>query len=240
MFGMLPPQCIVLMEDIDSARIERGTKRPDEDTGDRSKKRIRHNNGPVTLSGLLNAIDGSASQEGRVLIMTSNSPEELDDALLRPGRIDKQLCFPASSSAMAARLFVRMFTKDEGDVSPLVAEPQIDDVTAYDEKPTDDIDPATIEEMAETFAAKIPEETLTPAEVQGFLLDHRTSPIDAIANVHAWVKVMSEAKEKGTAVLDHFKVAPVTPSPTTSEFDMMDHSLMPPPFRPPFGAPAIP
>jgi mitochondrial chaperone BCS1 len=233
MFGMLPPQCIVLMEDIDSARIERGTKQPEEDTEDRSKKRSRHNHGPVTLSGLLNAIDGSASQEGRVLIMTSNSPEELDDALLRPGRIDKQLCFPASSSAMAARLFIRMFTKDEGDLSPLVAEPQTDDVIANDEKPLEDFDPATIEEMAEAFAAKIPDKILTPAEVQGFLLDHRTSPKDAIANVNTWVKIMSEAKEKGTAVLDHFKVAPTTPSPTTSEFDMMDNGMMPPPD--PFG-----
>jgi chaperone BCS1 len=226
MFGMLPPQCIVLMEDIDSARIERGTKELEEDTEDRSKKRSRHYSGPVTLSGLLNAIDGSASQEGRVLIMTSNSPEELDDALLRPGRIDKQLCFPASSSAMAARLFVRMFTKDEGDILPFATEPS--DVPTMDEKPLEDISPTNIESMAEIFAAKIPEEILTPAEVQGFLLDYRTSPKDAIANVDSWVKVMTEAKSKGTAVLDHFKVVPVSSSPTSSDFEMM-----PPP--PPFG-----
>lgn len=216
MFGMLPPQCIVLMEDIDSARIERGSKQSEEDDEKAKKKRSR-SSGPVTLSGLLNAIDGSASQEGRVLIMTSNSPEQLDDALLRPGRIDKQLCFPASSSAMAARLFIRMFTKDEGDISE-------DTVAENEEKiVVEDIDPATIASMARTFAAKIPSEKLTPAEVQGFLLDYRSSPQDAIAKVDAWVKVMTEAKEKGTAVLDHFKVA--APSATSSEeelFDMMD------------------
>ncbi len=31
----------------------------------------------ISLSGLLNAIDGVASQEGRVLIMTTNKPESL-------------------------------------------------------------------------------------------------------------------------------------------------------------------
>ncbi|TLD39730.1 P-loop containing nucleoside triphosphate hydrolase protein [Venturia nashicola] len=216
MFGMLPPQCIVLMEDIDSARIERGTKQPDEEDKN-AKKKLGRNNGPVTLSGLLNAIDGSASQEGRVLIMTSNSPEQLDDALLRPGRIDKQLCFPASSSAMAARLFVRMFTKDAGDISEDTVSGNKENIVVGD------MDTATIASMAETFAAKIPGEKLTPAEVQGFLLDYRSSPQDAIAKVDTWVKVMTEAKEKGTAVLDHFKAA--VPSATPSEedpFDMMN------------------
>ncbi|KAE9973832.1 hypothetical protein EG327_008946 [Venturia inaequalis] len=230
MFGMLPPQCIVLMEDIDSARIERGSKQS-EDEDEHAKKKRSRNNGPVTLSGLLNAIDGSASQEGRVLIMTSNSPEQLDDALLRPGRIDKQLCFPASSSAMAARLFIRMFTKDEGDSSEDMAADNDENLMV------EDVDTATIASMAKTFAAKIPGEKLTPAEVQGFLLDYRTSPQDAIAKVDAWVKVMSEAKEKGTAVLDHFKAA--APSATSSEpelFDMMDSAD---PYRMMFNPPKL-
>lgn len=42
----------------------------------------------VTLSGVLNAIDGPASGEGRILIATSNCPEVLDAALTRPGRFD--------------------------------------------------------------------------------------------------------------------------------------------------------
>jgi chaperone BCS1 len=37
----------------------------------------------VTLSGLLNALDGVGSQEGRLLIMTTNYIERLDDALIR-------------------------------------------------------------------------------------------------------------------------------------------------------------
>lgn len=40
---------------------------------------------------LLNAIDGVASGHGTILIITTNYPERLDAALLRPGRIDMHL-----------------------------------------------------------------------------------------------------------------------------------------------------
>jgi chaperone BCS1 len=42
----------------------------------------------VTISGLLNAIDGVAATEGRILILTTNDASKLDPALLRSGRID--------------------------------------------------------------------------------------------------------------------------------------------------------
>jgi SpoVK/Ycf46/Vps4 family AAA+-type ATPase len=45
-------------------------------------------NEKVSLSTVLNILDGVLEQPGRILIMTSNHPEKLDKALLRPGRID--------------------------------------------------------------------------------------------------------------------------------------------------------
>lgn len=42
----------------------------------------------VTLSGLLNALDGVASSEGRIVFMTTNYLDRLDPALIRPGRVD--------------------------------------------------------------------------------------------------------------------------------------------------------
>lgn len=39
----------------------------------------------VSLSALLNCLDGVGAQKGRVLIMTTNHPDELDAALTRPG-----------------------------------------------------------------------------------------------------------------------------------------------------------
>ena len=42
----------------------------------------------VDLSFLLNLLDGVLENPGRIVIMTSNFPEVLDNALIRPGRID--------------------------------------------------------------------------------------------------------------------------------------------------------
>merc|ERR1711976_778216 len=45
----------------------------------------------LSLSGLLNVLDGVVDTPGRLVIMTSNHPEMLDPALIRPGRVDKKL-----------------------------------------------------------------------------------------------------------------------------------------------------
>ena len=42
----------------------------------------------LSFSGLLNAVDGIAATEGRVLFMTTNHLDRLDPALVRPGRVD--------------------------------------------------------------------------------------------------------------------------------------------------------
>jgi len=45
----------------------------------------------LKLMGLLKALDGVVDTPGRIVIMTTNHPEILDEALIRPGRIDKRL-----------------------------------------------------------------------------------------------------------------------------------------------------
>ena len=42
----------------------------------------------ITLSYILNIIDGIRETPGRILVITSNNYESLDPALIRPGRID--------------------------------------------------------------------------------------------------------------------------------------------------------
>ncbi|KIW92565.1 uncharacterized protein Z519_06412 [Cladophialophora bantiana CBS 173.52] len=66
----------------------------------------------LTFSGLLNAIDGVASQEGRVLIMTTNHLERLDEALTRPGRIDLTIKFDLATKQQIKDLFLRMYCVD--------------------------------------------------------------------------------------------------------------------------------
>eukprot|EP00546_Thalassionema_frauenfeldii_P008186 CAMPEP_0178912140 /NCGR_PEP_ID=MMETSP0786-20121207/10092_1 /TAXON_ID=186022 /ORGANISM="Thalassionema frauenfeldii, Strain CCMP 1798" /LENGTH=718 /DNA_ID=CAMNT_0020584679 /DNA_START=1857 /DNA_END=4013 /DNA_ORIENTATION=+ len=57
----------------------------------------------LNLSGLLNVLDGVVDSPGRIVIMTSNHPDQLDPALIRPGRIDKKLMlgFMAAPDVMA-------------------------------------------------------------------------------------------------------------------------------------------
>lgn len=43
----------------------------------------------LNLAGLLNVLDGVVDTPGRLLVMTTNHPEVLDPALIRPGRIDR-------------------------------------------------------------------------------------------------------------------------------------------------------
>jgi ATP-dependent 26S proteasome regulatory subunit len=43
------------------------------------------------LQGLLNVLDGVVDTPNRIVIMTTNHPEKLDPALIRPGRINKKI-----------------------------------------------------------------------------------------------------------------------------------------------------
>lgn len=47
----------------------------------------------LNLSFLLNLFDGVLETPGRILIMSSNYPERIDKALIRPGRVDINICF---------------------------------------------------------------------------------------------------------------------------------------------------
>ena len=67
----------------------------------------------ISLSGLLNAIDGVATHEGRTLIMTTNHPEKLDAALVRPGRVDRKVSFQLAMKEQVKELFVRMYAASE-------------------------------------------------------------------------------------------------------------------------------
>jgi len=73
----LPERSIALLEDVDAAFANRAQVGEDGYSGMN-----------VTFSGLLNALDGAASGEDRILFLTTNHQERLDEALLRPGRVD--------------------------------------------------------------------------------------------------------------------------------------------------------
>ena len=51
----------------------------------------------LNMSKILNIFDGVPERTGQIIIMSSNHPEKLDKALLRPGRIDKLIHFQRST-----------------------------------------------------------------------------------------------------------------------------------------------
>jgi mitochondrial chaperone BCS1 len=67
----------------------------------------------VTFSGFLNALDGVASGEERIIFMTTNHPERLDPALIRPGRVDLSVLIDDASPHQAKILFTRFYGRDE-------------------------------------------------------------------------------------------------------------------------------
>lgn len=95
LLSKVPEKSILLLEDVDCAFAMR-------------KKSSDKNNG-LSFSGLLNAIDGVASAEGRIMIMTTNHIERLDPALIRPGRADVKVFLDNASVEQARRLFEQFF-----------------------------------------------------------------------------------------------------------------------------------
>src|SRR6478735_3398718 len=95
-------------EDRKRRRKRRRNRRDRENTSNKGTNNILSVES-ISLSGLLNAIDGVASHEGRILIMTTNKPESLDEALIRPGRVDVQVGFKNATSEQATELFYRMY-----------------------------------------------------------------------------------------------------------------------------------
>ncbi|CAL4962429.1 unnamed protein product [Urochloa decumbens] len=83
---------ILLVEDVDCALAAAPRREADHGGSDGSSiSGSKHRK--VTLSGLLNMVDGLWSSSGheRILIFTTNHVDRLDPALLRPGRMDKHI-----------------------------------------------------------------------------------------------------------------------------------------------------
>ena len=284
MFTSLPRRCVVLLEDIDSAglikRQEPGAASTDSgkqdsaakigaeiskaiSTAQQNNKGSKDNQG-ISLSGLLNAIDGVASHEGRVLVMTSNFPDKLDDALIRPGRIDMRIDFTRATRTQIVELFTRMYSPDTPLAKPsLTSEPKkpipankpstlaqrttskvsvalsngsakgpavAGTMLTPPDSPLPSVSPSTatstgtslssgsitplsngsakpitspvssltsdeLKNIANDFADKLPEDTFTPAEIQGFLLTRKKEPLRALQEVDDWKVKTLKAKE---------------------------------------------
>ncbi|GMF25191.1 unnamed protein product [Phytophthora lilii] len=103
-------------------------------------------NDKLNLSGLLNVLDGVIDCPGRIVIMTTNHPEKLDPALVRPGRVNKKLLLSYMGCTQTQQM-IEYFC-----------------VTKFDE--------AQARRLADAF--EISSQAFTPAEIEELCAEHDT------------------------------------------------------------------
>lgn len=102
LFQSIRKGVLLLLEDVDCCGIGRrarvSSRSKTKPRYDSEGNEIKEEKSNVSLSGLLNAIDGAGAPEGHILIMTTNDPDSLDAALVRAGRVDTRVPFNVSAS----------------------------------------------------------------------------------------------------------------------------------------------
>ncbi len=136
----VPEKSILLIEEIDEAFKKKNKK------ADKFQQ--------VTHTGLLNALDGVTSREGRITIMTTNYKECISPALIRPGRADLHICVGNAAKEQARAMYERFY-------------------------PTQD---ATLAHQFATNIASLSRE-VSMAELQNLLLSYQGKPLLTIDKV---------------------------------------------------------
>ncbi|KAJ6223033.1 hypothetical protein RDWZM_001578 [Blomia tropicalis] len=140
-----PRDSLILLEDIDcSTRPHQEDQHPERWEG----------LSRVTYSGLLNTLDGVVGSEARILMMTTNHIEMLDDTLTRPGRVDLKVLIDNATDSQLRRAFLSFF-------------PEMDD--SYGDK--------FVKHVRTSYPKPI-----SMARVQGHFLLHRDNPINVLKN----------------------------------------------------------
>lgn len=152
LLNMAPLKSIVLLEDIDAAFVSR-EESPE-------MRNMYAGLTRITFSGFLNALDGVASSEGRILFMTTNYVDRLDPALIRPGRVDFKQHISYCSPDQMKKMFTRF----------------------YHNLP--EVEKKAEEFLGAILSEKLPQnQTITAAQIQGHLLMHKTDYKMAIENI---------------------------------------------------------
>jgi len=100
LLGNRPPKTFILIEDIDR-EIEKLQIAAQQVTDDEPVR--------PSFSAVLNTFDGLAAGTARIIVITANDVSKLDDALIRPGRIDRRFHLGHATEEQAERLYVRFF-----------------------------------------------------------------------------------------------------------------------------------
>lgn len=174
LFFGLPSRCVVLLEDVDAISASKIREKNDEKSSNPADLGLHKK---ASLSGLLNVIDGVTSSEGRVLVMTTNHLENLDEALVRPGRIDQKIELGLTDREILVNHFRTVY------------EPLVNVTEIHSKRST------LSDDLVAQFVSRVPDLEFSPAEVMSFLLQNRQSPTMAVANVESRVAKTRKQKE---------------------------------------------
>lgn len=108
LFRNISKKSFLLIEDIDTVFLSESRKNKD---GDKEEDKVTFG---ITLGGLLNVLDGVFAADGLVVFMTTNHPEKLDSALIRPGRIDEKIHLGYATTEQANALYHKFFSSFDG------------------------------------------------------------------------------------------------------------------------------
>ncbi len=187
---------IVFFDEIDSIATERGKNTSDSGVGER------------VVSQLLTELDGLESLEDVVVIATTNRPDLIDSALLRPGRLDRHVHVPVPDEE-ARRKILAVHTREK----PLADDVDLDRIA----RETDGYVGADLEAVAREASMQASREFIAsvPLEEVGesvgnvrVTMDHFRS---ALEEVHP--SVTPETRERYAEIEKQFKRSEVDRTP---------------------------
>uniref|UniRef100_A0A452S5K8 Mitochondrial chaperone BCS1 n=1 Tax=Ursus americanus TaxID=9643 RepID=A0A452S5K8_URSAM len=148
LLSVAPQQSLVLLEDVDAAFLSRDLA---------AENPVKYQGlGRLTFSGLLNALDGVASTEARIVFMTTNHVDRLDPALIRPGRVDMKEYVGYCSHWQLTQMFQRFYPGQAPSLAEAFAG-RVLQVTTQ----------------------------ISPAQVQGYFMLYKNDPAGAIHNAES-------------------------------------------------------
>jgi len=218
------------MEDIDAAFSHTVNREQDNETPSEVGQHENHRRPPlstsrITLSGLLNALDGVGAQEGRILFATTNKYKALDPDLCRPGRMDIHVEFKLASKYQARELYRCFYfpeSESEDSAKPVNEKPPISSPEKDSPAPepasfgghshrlrTRKLSPAEVDVLAAQFADAIPEREFSMASLQGYLMTYKIRPEEAIKDAPAWIEKERADKVKNSEAA-HVPVVPAS------------------------------
>jgi chaperone BCS1 len=160
-----PARSIIVLEDIDGLFDK--------------KREKKISQSPLTFSGLLNALDGIGNPAGQIFILTTNFREQLDDALIRNGRVDMHVEFSHANDEQLASM-ARQFYPDT---------PAEDD--------DDEAEAGAVALLVKALREALGGRPISSAAVQHFFVTQRRSTLEeATANASQVIKDMQERDDQ--------------------------------------------